>query len=177
MPFRCCTAALIAVILVTTNATSRELDLQVNDLPVNLLVQPLLSDEVKRMLRASPTFRDQCRLIRERRRVVIRVELIGEVHPPPTSRAQCAMARYQFGHISAVVRLWSIVNAPELIAHELEHILEFEAGLNYRAVALLQPAHVWQVGDGHFETRRAIEMGERVALEMRRDAVLARKDR
>jgi hypothetical protein len=168
MPFRCCTAALIAVIVVTTNATSREIDL-----PVNLLVHPLLNDVVEPMFRASPTFRDQCRLIRARPRLYIRVELSNEIRRPASPRAQCAMTRYQFGRIKAVVRLWSVLDAPELIAHELEHVLEFDAGVNYRAVALLQPGHVWQVGDGHFETRRAIDAGKLVAKEMRRDYTLA----
>lgn len=161
MPFRCCAAALLAVVLATTHAQGAP------DLPFNLLLDPSLSAMVMRMHRMSSTFRNQCRLIGANRKLVVRVEL-GVPPRDAVARAECSMARYQYGRIEAAVRVWPTIDASQLLAHELEHVLEFAEGLNYRAAALIQPGHVWRVGHDHFETRRAIDAGERVADELAR---------
>ena len=56
------------------------------------------------------------------------------------------------------------MDAAELIAHELEHILEQLDGVDLQAQA--GNGVVWKAGDGAFETRRAIEAGRRVAREI-----------
>jgi Tol biopolymer transport system component len=55
-------------------------------------------------------------------------------------------------------------NSPELIAHELEHILEQLDGVNLEAQA--GNGAVWKGDRTFFETRRAIETGRRVVREM-----------
>jgi hypothetical protein len=163
MPVRCTAAALVSVLFAATDARSAP------DFPANLLLQPALSELVMHMHRNSPTFRDQCRLIRGNRLIRVRVETLDNRSlDPSVARADCQMRRYEFGRIEAVVRVPSSPDAPKLIAHELEHVLEFTERLNYRALAILQPAHVWKVGPHQFETRRAIEAGERVAREITR---------
>ena len=64
----------------------------------------------------------------------------------------------------AQVYLQPSVDATELIAHELEHILEQLDGVDLQAQA--GNGVVWKAGDGVFETRRAIEAGRRVAREV-----------
>ena len=66
--------------------------------------------------------------------------------------------------MSAQVYLKPSLDAPEFIAHELEHILEQLDGVDLQAQA--GNGVVWKAGDGAFETRRAIEAGRRVAREI-----------
>jgi hypothetical protein len=66
--------------------------------------------------------------------------------------------------LAAHVYLKPSTNSPELIAHELEHILEQLDGVNLEAQA--GNGGVWKGDRTFFETRRAIETGRRVAREM-----------
>ena len=136
-------------------------------LPPNIVVTPALQAIVDELLSSSQTFRDQCRRINQRRHVVVRVG-IEDNAADRSERAQSTLSRYEFGHLQATIRLWSTDNAAELIGHEVEHVLEFAARTNYRAMAYHQPREVWVVNGGHFETRRAIEAGQRVASEVTR---------
>ena len=63
------------------------------------------------------------------------------------------------------MRVGSRTDAIELIAHELEHILEFAAGTNYQSRSVLEPGSVWALRDGTFETARAVDAGLRVRRE------------
>lgn len=139
--------------------------------PMNVLVDPGLTDIVADMVQASPTFRDQCRRLDRVPRVRVRLllDVAGTGSERSRCRAQCVMARYEFGHIDAAVRLWSVENAPELIAHELEHVLEYAEGTNYRMLSLQRATGVWVTRGGHFESARAIDVEERVAREMARN--------
>lgn len=78
------------------------------------------------------------------------------------------MKRYQYGFIDATVRLRSLPQAEELIAHELEHVLEYIDGVNLREAWRRDPREVWLGADGRFETARAIDTGRRVAAELTR---------
>ncbi len=54
----------------------------------------------------------------------------------------------------------------ELIAHEVEHIIEQLDGLDLARLARLAPVTVWATGDQRFETQRATQMGRLVAAEV-----------
>jgi Tol biopolymer transport system component len=82
----------------------------------------------------------------------------------PSSRARTVLARKDSSLVSANVYLTPSLDAPELIAHELEHILEQLDGVDLQAQAGNDA--VWKADDGAFETRRAIEAGRRVAREI-----------
>lgn len=56
----------------------------------------------------------------------------------------------------------------ELIAHEIEHIIEQLDGIDLGARATLPATGVRRCADGAFETMRAIRTGLAVAGEMRR---------
>ncbi len=66
--------------------------------------------------------------------------------------------------VAAHVFLKTTVNGPELIAHELEHILEQLDGVDLQAQA--GNGAVWKSERASYETRRAIETGRRVAREI-----------
>ena len=139
----------------------------VPDLPPNLIINPELNGIVAHMLRSSPRFRGQRDRIRASPRVRVRLAL--EHYPVHRlirhARAQCDMERHEFGALIATIRIWSRPDAVELIAHELEHVLEAAEGTNYRALAIMQPSSVWRVSGGQYETARAIDMGLRVKRE------------
>ena len=134
-------------------------------MPPNITVAPELHDVVADMLRESATFRGQIRLLGHMRHVLVRIRLESPARPARSVRAQSDLARHEFGAITALVRVWSRPNAIELIAHELEHVLEFAAGANYRMLAMLEPASVWELRGGSFETARAVDAGLRVKRE------------
>lgn len=136
-------------------------------LPPNISVSPDLQEIVERMLRDSATFRRQCRLVRSLPH--LRVRIIVEVQPALERlfrRARCDMTRYELGAMTALVRVGSYNDAIELIAHELEHVLEFAEGLDYRALAMLQPDAAWADREA-FETVRATRVGKDVERELR----------
>jgi hypothetical protein len=138
-------------------------------LPSNITISSTLEDVVARMLRASPTFRTQCRLIGRlpHVRVQITLDALPSRAPARTARAQCRLGRHQYGGVTAAVHVWSREDAIELVAHELEHVIEATEGTNYRAMARIQPGAVWSDPAGAYETARAIEAGLQVKRETR----------
>jgi hypothetical protein len=139
-------------------------------LPVNIRIDSALTNIVHDMLLHSPIFRGQLARLQTVTRVRIRltVDLRGIGHRT-ASRAECEMRRYEYGFVDATVRLRSISQAEELIAHELEHVLEYIDGVNLRAAWRRDPGKVWLGDDGRFETARAIDTGRRVAAELTRN--------
>jgi hypothetical protein len=116
-------------------------------------------------LRLSPTFRRQCRRLAAARNltVVIRLE---ELQRRPSFNARTAFAHR--GHeesIAVEVFLQLSASAVEFIAHEIEHVIEQLDGVDLEAQ--LGSGNVWKREDGAFETRRAVEVGRRVAREVR----------
>jgi hypothetical protein len=139
------------------------------DLPKNLHVTDRLTDVVAAMLDGSPTFRAQCARLRELPRLRVRVTLEPRAHGRSgPCRAECVIKRYEYGFIDATVKVRSLQQVAELVAHELEHVLEFVEGIDYGAAARQQPQAVWVVADNRYETSRAIDAGRRVAAEMSR---------
>ncbi|HEV8144527.1 MAG TPA: hypothetical protein VGQ77_16830 [Methylomirabilota bacterium] len=66
--------------------------------------------------------------------------------------------------VSVDIRLAPFDEAVELIAHELEHVIEQLDGIDLEVHARAGTA--WKKEDGSFETRRAIEVGRRVAQDV-----------
>jgi hypothetical protein len=154
---------LLALISLPTDA--RTLDTRTGELPANISIAADLRDLVSHMLRVSPTFRGQCAMLRAAPHFRIRIALEERPGDIRNARAQSELARYELGAVNAVVRLWSRDDAAELIAHELEHVIEVAEGLDLRALSLLTPAKVWTTATGAIETSRAIEIGRRVKQE------------
>jgi hypothetical protein len=67
--------------------------------------------------------------------------------------------------VAAQIFLYPSPDAVELIAHEIEHVLEQLDGVDLKAQ--VGSGNVWKREDGGFETRRATEAGRRVPREMR----------
>ena len=68
------------------------------------------------------------------------------------------------------VEFLQLADAPELIAHEIEHIIEQLDGVNLAARAVMTGSgvHATNVGEVWYETERATRVGLTVAADMRR---------
>jgi hypothetical protein len=121
---------------------------------------------VEAMLRQSPTFRQQCqRLVNPRLgSIVLRREMLRG------ARALTEVKPIN-GRLAATVRLGPGDDDVELIAHEIEHIIEQLDGVDLRAQAELPGTGVslCSADRGSFETVRAIRAGLKVAHEFRQN--------
>jgi Tol biopolymer transport system component len=134
-----------------------------DELPHNLEVSPALQAFVDRMWEASPTFRRQCRRLVAEPHAHVRLLLEDLPARSMDFKARSRMRWQADGSISAVIHVGPAPEATELIAHELEHVLEQLDGVDLPARAASGAA--WKTSDGAYETRRAIETGRRVARE------------
>ena len=127
--------------------------------PVNIQIDPLLVPLVEQLLRRSPTVRRQWQAIGASR--LVRVSLIASplLRESTATRARTAVSRYAFGAVRAVVELPSAVDITELLAHELEHVLEQVEGLNLPALAKDGSSGVQALARGVYETDRARNAG------------------
>jgi hypothetical protein len=107
----------------------------------------------------SASFRNQCQRLGAARAVVI-VQFSRE-----TLRAASTIGRSREGVTVARVRIGKTTRAVELIAHELEHVLEQVDGVKLLWEASRPGSGVVLLG-GAYETRRAVDAGFRVAREV-----------
>ena len=130
----------------------------------NLEAAPVFRPFLDKMWQSSPTFRDQCRRLGAE--TGLRVSVLLEDRPGRSLffHARTVLGRKDGSLVTAQVYLKPDLEAAELIAHELEHILEQLDGVDLKAQA--GNGIVWKSGDDTFETRRAIEAGRRVAREV-----------
>jgi hypothetical protein len=141
-------------------------------LPPNLKVPDIYRSYVKSMLRLSPTFRRQC--LRIANALGLTVVLRQFLTPPPDrSRARTSFWTARDGRRYATVEIGPLDDQVELIAHEIEHVIERLDGVDLRARAALPGTGVHQSGgggDAAFETIRATRAGLAAAQEVRRSA-------
>ncbi len=136
--------------------------------PPNLIVPSPYDKLVSDMWRRSGTFRRQGRRIAGETGLVVRVHmnpLVPGESVRATTRATTRVKR-QPGSLAADVSIRDTGCFVELLAHELEHVLEQLDGLDLAAAAQRAGRAVWVAGDGSFETIRAIHVGRQVAAEV-----------
>jgi hypothetical protein len=142
--------------------------------PSNLAAASVFQPFLDSMWRSSPTFNGQCRRLAaaERLKVVLRLEA-PQRHPSFSART--VLQRRHGVLVAAEVFLSPTPDAVELIAHEVEHVLEQLDGVNLQAQ--VGSGNVWKGEDGAFETRRATEMGRRVAREVKLQSAASERPR
>jgi hypothetical protein len=136
--------------------------------PPNLVVPASHQKMVQTMWEQSPTFRSQCQRIGRERTLTV------YVHPFPQTRRADAITRLAHRPGSALVAdlyLARLDRFVELLAHELEHVIERFEGIDVSQLTRRVPQLVWVTAAGMYETRRAIYSGQTVASEV----ALARK--
>ena len=132
--------------------------------PANITLPSGLRDLLRRMWQRSPTFRRQCARIAGVPDLRVRVTIAG----PGEVGLACAKTRLRRGGagLEADIQLGCMARVVELVAHELEHIIEQLDGVRLAEAAARAPSLVTVSGDGTFETRRAIDAGMAVAGEV-----------
>ena len=135
-------------------------------LPPNLIVPPMYRPLVESMLRSSPTFRRQCVRLTGEARLTVRLNM----NPPWTPsdiRAKTHMTR-RAGRLTAEIDIFRLNEGIELIAHEIEHVIEQLDGVDLRLRAASGDTGVRALSaDAVFETTRAIRVGQKVTGEVR----------
>jgi hypothetical protein len=130
--------------------------------PANLIVPDGLRPLVRRMWESSPTFRMQCERIAGASSLIVRVLLVPQHAAFDASTHVSGRA----GGLVAHVFVGRISESVELLAHELEHVIERLDGIDVGEVAARAPGEAWRSGRGLYETRRAIQVGRTVAAEV-----------
>jgi Tol biopolymer transport system component len=132
--------------------------------PINLRVDALIQPVIDSMWQASPTFRRQCRRLATEPRLQVTVAREDEPTRSAFANARTVLTFEANVLVGAHVFLKTDANGPELIAHELEHILEQLDGVDLQGQA--GNGAVWKSERASYETRRAIETGRRVGREV-----------
>ena len=83
------------------------------------------------------------------------------------ARAITSLVRHRGDLIAADIHVPAAGEVVELIAHELEHVIEQLDGVDLRAHARRSRATTSVEENGTFETRRAVEAGRTVAWEVK----------
>jgi hypothetical protein len=138
------------------------------DIPANLRVSPQYRPLLEVMLRRSPTFRRQCLRIAAEPAATVHLESWAW-SVPPGARAITRMTRNASGSLDAIVIINPVDDMFELIAHELEHVIEQLEDIDLPSKATQPNTGVHAViADGaFFETMRAVRTGLKVAGEVR----------
>jgi hypothetical protein len=135
-------------------------------IPSNLIVPDGYAPLFTAMLESSGTFRRQCHRLAASRRVIVLFDFGAAPPSPPGTRARAEITRTADG-LRVMVSVYDRPNRIELIAHELEHVIEQLDDVDLSSKAALTSTGVDRV-DESFETQRAIQVGRTVAGEVRR---------
>jgi Tol biopolymer transport system component len=133
-------------------------------LPSNLTASAIFQPALERMWQLSPTFRRQCRRLSAARQLHVNLLLEELARHPSSYHARASMRHRNGVLVSSDIHLARLDDPVELIAHEIEHVIEQLDQVDLQAHA--RSGTVWKRDDGAFETRRAIAIGRRVAHEM-----------
>ena len=137
------------------------------DIPSNFHVNSVYRDVVDDMLERSPLFRRQMVRIAAASHLTIWLELTAQrVH---SVRATTHFVRKDNGQLTATISINPLDNAVELIAHEMEHVIEQIDNIDLAAQAARSGTGVRSTSPtaAVFETTRATRIGRRVAQEVR----------
>ena len=135
--------------------------------PRNLVTSPELQQLVMALLRASSTFRRQCARLESAPSLTVTVK--RAIPAGEGTRASTKIINAPEKRLYATVHLGPAADESELLAHELEHIIEQLDGVDLAAMAKRNGTGVWNINDtGYFETERAKAVGRQVADELRR---------
>jgi hypothetical protein len=136
-------------------------------IPSNLVIADIYRPLVERMLRSSRTFRRQCLRIASEPRWTVHIN-IRSTPPRYGVRAVTTVKRESAGGATAIVEIFETNNDVELIAHEIEHVLEQVDGVDLRSLATMRDSGVRSVAPdlSRYETRRAMLVGAIVTREV-----------
>jgi len=134
-------------------------------IPSNLVLTPILRPVVETMWHQSPTFKAQCARLRQVPSLLVELRF-GNGSQLGASRGRTGFvrsSRYTRADIYIGQELRSVTQLAELIAHELEHVIE-----QLDDVELTPDGRhgVYLTAAGAFETARASYIGQKVSREV-----------
>ncbi len=136
--------------------------------PSNFKVSSVYHDLVNEMLGRSPTFRRQIMRIAGAQHLTIYLQA-GHPPWPRNVRATTRFERDPMGKLSAWIEIMPLNAQVELIAHEIEHVIEQldDVDLERKADRSNSGVRSNMMGGAGFETTRATRTGLQVAQEVR----------
>ena len=132
-------------------------------MPCRLLAQIQFRPLLEELWSRSPTFRKQCRRLASANALVLMQSVSSKETP---WNAESRIGLLADGRLVARVRVRHGRESAEILAHELEHVVERLDGVHL-ALDALRAASGTTLSGGAFETRRATEAGRRAAKEIR----------
>jgi hypothetical protein len=166
LPSSCVPIWLLVVLLTLLEATLAWAETGNERFPIPACIEASepLRPILQTMWDRSPTFRRQCARIGGARLQVV-LDL-GTALQVGRRRARASFVASNGRFVRAEIHvLWNPHSIVELVAHELEHVIEQLDGVQLTGRA---QAGVYRSASGAFETARAIYIGEQVAREVRR---------
>ena len=133
--------------------------------PANLTIPSTYRITVEQMLQRSPMFRRQCLRLAAAPHLDVVVRMLHPFASGPPARTQITQAGN--GRVIADVEINPLGDFMELLAHELEHVIEQLDGVDLKAKAAVAESGVRNATGGTFETSRAVRVGSVVAFEAR----------
>jgi hypothetical protein len=134
-------------------------------LPVNIEATPALGGILARLIDQSPTLERQCLALAALPHVRVQIQFPSG----PLAhwcRARARIERFVGGAIHATIEMPVTTDYAELIAHELEHVIEIVEGVDLAARAMERGSGVSRSHDGTFETDRARRTGQQAGAEV-----------
>jgi hypothetical protein len=132
-------------------------------LPSSIRIESGLEPLVHQALAYSPRFRAQCRILATKANLRATIS-VGPKLAGAQNRAITVIRRDPSGIVFAEVVIKDPAEATELLAHELEHVIEQLDGVDLTHATRTGEAR--QMTDGTFETARAISAGQQVQGEV-----------
>ena len=134
--------------------------------PPNLSVPSPYRTTVERMIERSPMFRRQCLRLAAAPHLTVIVKMLHPLTAGPLARTE--IKREDGSRLVATVAINPLGDFMELLAHELEHVIEQLDGIDLAVKASVANSGVRSCVDGTFETSRAVRVGSVVAVQARR---------
>jgi hypothetical protein len=152
----------IGVLASASHAAARDDEAPRAPPPPHVVIDEVLRDWLDESLARSATLQRQFAVIAGAV-AIVEVRLSpGPLHG--LRRAEAIIKRYDSGFIRARILLTPGVNSVELLAHELEHVVEQIEGVDLAALA--RTGGATRGDDGFFETARARDAGRTAASEV-----------
>lgn len=137
------------------------------ELPRNLFPSSEMIPLLEKIWLRSPTFRHQCKRIAETPLLTVKIGVGFRPAWYQDFHAVTELERTADGAMTATVRIFDLSHLIEFVGHEFEHILEQIEGIHLHSLALQPRSGVTRTNQGHYETTRAIKVGQKVYVEFR----------
>jgi hypothetical protein len=139
---------------------------ELHEIPYNLRIGDGMEQQLLALLARSRTLREQCWRIAAAPHARIAVQLTPRLLGSMV-RARATARRYETGLLAVVIELpaLSLAEFAELLAHELEHVVELIDQVDLPALSRQRATGVTRTAQGVFETERAKAAGRAAAAE------------